>query len=754
VYRRTGGTGNGTVVHTRSLTAPWWDLPVMTYTDPNATGTNYQYRVQVSDPNGNVANTPWTAVATAPAASNYLTTVLASEPDSLWRLGESPGATVAADTVGWHDATIPATGVTMGQQGAIVGDSDTAAQFDGATSGSKVTSTVQELTLPQVFSLEAWVKAGASANGGLIVGYNQSATNDGSTSRHDRVLYMDTNGQLRFGVNPTTAVAIGSTTDYRDDQWHHVVGTLSPAGMKLYVDGALVDQRADITYARTGYTGYVRIGSGALNGFPGTNTSTGRRFEGQIDDVALYRKALPLSRIAAHYTATVNEPPVASFTATQNALSVTFDGSASSDADGTLSSWEWDFGDGSPVSSAPGSTSHVYAAPGTYTVSLTVTDNEGSGSAAFTRLVTVTAAPVNRAPVAQFAATPTGPSVAFDGSGSSDPDGTVNSWAWDFGDGSPVVTTATGSATHVYASPGTYAVSLTVTDDDGATSDPFTDDVVIAPPPNQPPIARFVATPSGLTAAFDAAGSTDSDGTITSWEWDFGDGTPMSTTGTGSTSHAYTVDGTYTVSLVVTDDDGADSVAFSQQVRAAAPAPVDSDGDGVPDAQDSCPSVPGPANLGGCPAPAPVDSDGDGVPDAQDSCPSVPGPANLGGCPAPAPSDSDGDGVPDAQDSCPTVAGTSARTGCPPPAVAVTLKAKSGRSKLYVNVNPNKGSGYWRFQVQRLRSDGSWKPLKTYRTKGSGETRTINLRKGTYKVVVFAKYGYQGSTSGSVTLKR
>ncbi len=424
----------------------------------------------------------------APVQGNYLTTVLASEPDSLWRLGESAGATVAADTVGWREATIPATGVTMGQPGAIVGDSDTAAQFDGAASGSKVTSTVQELTLPQVFSLEAWVKAGASANGGLIIGYNQSATNDGSTSRHDRVLYMTTTGQLRFGMNPTTAVAIGSNQDYRDDQWHHVVGTLSPAGMKLYVDGALVDQRADITYARTGYTGYVRIGAGALNGFPGTNTSTGRRFEGLIDDAALYRKALPLSRIADHYRASgralgeVNEPPTAAFTATPTNLSVLFNGAGSSDADGTIASWAWTFGDGD-TSTAANSVTHVYDDPGTYTATLVVTDNDGAPSATATRQVTVTAPLANVAPTAAFTATTAGLTVSVNGSDSADSDGTVDSWAWDFGDGSPVVTTQTASTTHTYSNPGPYTVSLVVTDDDGAPSTAVTRDVTATTPP-------------------------------------------------------------------------------------------------------------------------------------------------------------------------------------------------------------------------------------------------------------------------------
>jgi hypothetical protein len=89
----------------------------------------------------------------------------------------------------------------------------------------------------------------------------------------------------------------------------------------------------------------------------------------------------------------------------------------------------------------------------------------------------------------------------------------------------------------------------------------------------------------------------------------------------------------------------------------------------------------------------------------------------------------------------------------PIPKVKVT--AVSSRSKLKVDVNPNMGSKYWTFQVQRRNTDGSWKALKTYRTWGSTERRTVNLRKGTYRVWVNPKFGYQGAMSpNEVTLKR
>ena len=88
------------------------------------------------------------------------------------------------------------------------------------------------------------------------------------------------------------------------------------------------------------------------------------------------------------------------------------------------------------------------------------------------------------------------------------------------------------------------------------------------------------------------------------------------------------------------------------------------------------------------------------------------------------------------------------------PSAAVKVRAASGASKLSVDVNPNKGKGHWTFKVQRQNSNGSWKSLKSYKTHGSRETRTINLPKGTYRVVVRAKYGYAETPSAPVYLKR
>lgn len=82
------------------------------------------------------------------------------------------------------------------------------------------------------------------------------------------------------------------------------------------------------------------------------------------------------------------------------------------------------------------------------------------------------------------------------------------------------------------------------------------------------------------------------------------------------------------------------------------------------------------------------------------------------------------------------------------------VKAVSKGSKLKVDVNPDRSKGSWSFTVQRKQPDGSWKSMKTYATKGKAETKTVNLSKGTYRVVVHGKDGYASSTSAEVTLKR
>ncbi|WP_395683152.1 pre-peptidase C-terminal domain-containing protein [Dokdonella sp.] len=156
-----------------------------------------------------------------------------------------------------------------------------------------------------------------------------------------------------------------------------------------------------------------------------------------------------------------NVAPVANFGVTTNGLTANFTDS-STDSDGTIASRAWTFGDGG--TSTATNPSHTYAAGGTYSVSLTVTDNGGATNTKTTS-VTVTS-PTNVPPVANFSFTTSGLTANFTDS-STDSDGTIASRSWNFGDAG--TSTAT-SPSHTYATGGTYSVSLTVTDNGGATN--------------------------------------------------------------------------------------------------------------------------------------------------------------------------------------------------------------------------------------------------------------------------------------------
>ena len=167
--------------------------------------------------------------------------------------------------------------------------------------------------------------------------------------------------------------------------------------------------------------------------------------------------------------------------------------------------------------------------------------------------------PPNAAPVAAFTEDCNGLSCSFS-DGSTD-DGTIVSWSWDFGDGQ---TSNAQNPSNDYAADGTYTVILTVTDDEGLTDSESHAVSVSIPPPNQPPTANFTYSCSGLTCNFTDA-STDPDGPIVSWSWNFGDG---ATSTAQNPSRTYATAGTFTVSLQVSDGSAISSTSTSVTVTA------------------------------------------------------------------------------------------------------------------------------------------------------------------------------------------
>jgi len=265
----------------------------------------------------------------------------------------------------------------------------------------------------------------------------------------------------------------------------------------------------------------------------------------------------------------VGNPPIANFTYTPEypyvGDMVTFNASSSSANNGTIVSYVWDFGDGSPlINETDPITTHVYTKAENFTVTLTITDNNGLTSAV-TRPITVL-----KTPVAIFTYSPTFPetfvAVTFNASESYDSNGHIVSYVWDFGDGN-MTTLTTPTITHYYVAAGNYTVILIVSDNDGYTDSTSKTITVLS----RPPIADFIFTPDFPTVAetvmFNASNSYDIDGAIAGYTWDFGDGN-ITTTTDSVTTHTYTLHGNFTVILTVTDsDDLTDNKASTVRVR-------------------------------------------------------------------------------------------------------------------------------------------------------------------------------------------
>lgn len=223
----------------------------------------------------------------------------------------------------------------------------------------------------------------------------------------------------------------------------------------------------------------------------------------------------------------------------------------SSDEEGPIVFWRWDFGDGAASESQ--SPEHAYALPGEYPVTLQVRDAQGD-TAAYATTVTVG----NRPPTARLTTSSLevhqGAVVELDGSGSTDEDGVLVAYEWDVdGDGKIDLVTPSPIADVVMERCGKVHPSLTVVDERGARSLAAAVPLTV----NCAPIAQFTVSAFVVDEAAEfrvAACAFDSDGDVVAHEWTFGDG---GVAATQTASHTYMDDGVFVVSLQVTDDRGA-----------------------------------------------------------------------------------------------------------------------------------------------------------------------------------------------------
>ncbi|TNM36346.1 PKD domain-containing protein [Nocardioides albidus] len=203
--------------------------------------------------------------------------------------------------------------------------------------------------------------------------------------------------------------------------------------------------------------------------------------------------------------------------------------------------------------------------PGTYTVQVRAVDHHNFVSVVYERHVTVVHPP-NNPPVASFTASCTRNVCSFDARGSTDENAPTLTYSWNFGNG-------TGSGpvpTRTYTTANTYTVVLTARDEWGVTATATQTVTITVPPDNRAPVP--VLNPpacSGLSCNFSAVGSADPDtGDAITYRWDWGDGTPVTTT--ASSAHTFPAAGSYTVTLTVTDGWGA-ATATTRTVDVTAP---------------------------------------------------------------------------------------------------------------------------------------------------------------------------------------
>ncbi len=269
------------------------------------------------------------------------------------------------------------------------------------------------------------------------------------------------------------------------------------------------------------------------------------------------------SRVTAQHAIVVNASPVAVAGGARTVSTgeeVLFDASASHDEDGGITDYAWDFGDGTTAGGV--NVRHRFSAAGHYAVKLTVTDNTDLPNNKGEDVAMVTVAQPPEPVITRPAAACPGETLTFSGSASSDTGAAIKSYAWSFGDGGK----AEGAeVTHSYAAPGLYELALAV--DDGSGLPGARQQAAVPLRVNRAPHSQAgpdrLACP-GEDVAFDGGASSDWDGQITQYDWDFADG---STAQGVKASHRFASPGSYDVRLTVTDNSRSSCAADTSQAR-------------------------------------------------------------------------------------------------------------------------------------------------------------------------------------------
>ena len=323
----------------------------------------------------------------------------------------------------------------------------------------------------------------------------------------------------------------------------------------------------------TGTLSYNRNGLNIANGVEGGGDihfqlHAGRTFGGSGCNTVYNKVDNNTWNITVYYyLLELENPPIADFTATPTTVYAGETVSFTDLSTNNPTSWNWSFSGGTPTSSTTQNPQVVYNSPGTYNVSLTVSNAFGTDTKTKIKYITVLDLPV---PVADFTATPTtvyaGETVSFTDLSTNNP----TSWNWSFSGGTPTSST-TQNPQVVYNSPGTYNVSLTVSNAFGTDTKTKIKYITVLDLPV--PVADFTATPTTVYAGETVSFTDLSTNNPTSWNWSFSGGTPTSST-TQNPQVVYNSPGTYNVSLTVSNAFGTDTKTKTDYIHVNTPSIV------------------------------------------------------------------------------------------------------------------------------------------------------------------------------------
>lgn len=389
-------------------------------------------------------------------------------------------------------------------------------------------------------SLAVDASASAAASGATIASYGwdfgDGTTGTGVTTTHDygaggsylvKLTVTDSRGATATSSEVVTVAA------------PHTAPTAAfsapVTGLSVAVDGSdsTVADGDSLTYA-------WNFGDGATTG-PGATANHTYAVGGDYTITLVVTDSVGATATTTHVVTVAHAAPSAVFTSDATGLKLAADASGSAASDGATLTYAWNFGDtGTATGAKP---SHSYAASGTYTVVLVVTDSLGS-TGTTSHVVTV----AHEAPTAAFTSSGSGLTVDVDADGSAATDGDGLTYTWNWGDGSAAGSGKTAS--HTYAVAGDYSITLTVTDDHALTG--TKSKTVTAS--HAKPVASFTVSTDVLAASVDASGTTASDAATLTYSWNWGDG---SAAGSGKTAqHTYGSAGTFQVTLTATDSLG------------------------------------------------------------------------------------------------------------------------------------------------------------------------------------------------------